>query len=121
MTIAVEEARAEIGCLQDFLLEGPHVDSLLLLSEAPGGSELREEFGYRIREVGPLDEFGFQVIDDLKRRGLLPAEQAGSVGEVSREEVGRVEAIPRTAVLDVDVHSCRCVAGPPCQHMWPAQ
>jgi hypothetical protein len=122
LATAVHEARAEVECLQHFVLNSPRVDTLLLLGEGPGGgrSRLDQEFGYRIREVGPLDEFGFQVIGDLLERGRLAPARAALMNKlrvVSSEEAAQLRAAPRTAVLDVNARSCSCVAGLACREL----
>lgn len=122
MATAVHEARAEVECLQHFVLRGPRIDSLLLLGEESGGgrSQLSQEFGYRIREAGPVREFGSQVIEDLLRGGqLVPAKAPllGNLREVSLEDAARLRSALRTAVLNVNARTCSCVAGLPCQEM----
>jgi hypothetical protein len=119
LATAVREARTEVGCLEDFVLNGPMAETVLLLGEESGGgrSRLRQEFGSRIREAGPVAEFGFQVIAKLRHDGHLPEPRASLLrylGEVGREALESLPLTGRIAVLDVNATGCACVAGPAC-------
>ena len=83
---------------------------------------LREEFGSRIRDGGPVGEFGFQVIAKLRRDGRLPEPRASLlryVGEVAPETLASLPPTGRIAVLDVNATGCSCIAGSAC-HEPPA-
>jgi hypothetical protein len=119
LATAVREARTEVGCFEDFVLNGPLAETVLLLGEESGAgrSRLRQEFGSRIREAGPVAEFGFQVIAKLRRDGQL-LEPRGSLlrylSEVGPEALEPLPLTGRIAVLDVNATGCSCVAGPAC-------
>jgi len=118
MSTAVGEARAEIECLERFLLHAPPLESIALLEESPGGSRLRFEFSERIREAGPLDEFGYQVIETMTRRGMLAPNHKGlsrTARAVTRNLAEEAARGRRSAVLDVGIDSCSCIAGSVCQ------
>ena len=115
MRTAVREAHEEVRCLEDFAQNDSRPETVLLLAEdSSRRSQLREEFGYRIREAGPVAEFGFQVVSKLRHDGKLDGLPLAYVGEVSREDLPSVESRPRLAVLDVSAQGCACVAGPVC-------
>jgi hypothetical protein len=112
---AVHEARTEVRCLQDFA-RTTSAETVLLLGEVPGAgrSRLREEFGYRVREVGLAAEFGREVVLKLRREGQLVGSPLRQVGPIAPEELASIARQPRLAVLDVSAAGCACVTGPAC-------
>lgn len=118
LATGVREARAEVECLQRFALGASRTASIRMVIDesGPRRSRLRKEFGYRVDEVGPLDEFAFEVTRDLIERGRLAPTRAAQWADVpvlDLEAAERLRGAPGIAVLDVG--SCACVAGSVCE------
>lgn len=118
ISIGVWESRSEVQCLEHFARD-PRVDQIVLLGASDGESRLGLEFGHRIRETGPLHDFGTQVIGALAHRGGITPGRAqrliASLGEIESSALQRLELRgSRTIVVDVASYACACVAGSAC-------